>query len=74
MVEFFQSYGLWIVLIAGMYLMHRLGIGCCGGHGRGHGRRYGDTSKAGPRPTDSKASASEEREGSTSSHPHRRGA
>ncbi len=38
MVEFIQNYGIWILLIGGMFLMHRLGIGCCG-HSNSHHRK-----------------------------------
>ena len=37
MGDFLQNYGIWIAVIGGMLLMHRLGIGCCGGHRPGHG-------------------------------------
>ncbi|MCZ7627125.1 MAG: hypothetical protein C3F12_09095 [Candidatus Methylomirabilota bacterium] len=29
---FFQNYGLWIVLGVIFLVMHRFGLGCCGGH------------------------------------------
>ncbi len=33
MMEFLQSYGLWIVLAVVFIAMHRFGVGCCGaGH------------------------------------------
>ncbi len=40
MVEFIQNYGIWILLVGGMFLMHRLGIGCCGGHSHNHHRNH----------------------------------
>jgi hypothetical protein len=30
MIEFFQNYGLWIVLAGVFFAMHRFGVGCCG--------------------------------------------
>jgi hypothetical protein len=30
MIEFFQNYGLWIVLAGVFFTMHRFGVGCCG--------------------------------------------
>lgn len=38
MWEFFQNYGLWIVLGVVFLAMHRFGLGCCGGHDHGPGR------------------------------------
>lgn len=38
MWEFFQNYGLWIVLGVIFLAMHRFGLGCCGGHDHGPGR------------------------------------
>jgi hypothetical protein len=32
MIEFLQNYGLWIVLGGVFLVMHRFGMGCCGGH------------------------------------------
>ncbi len=40
MVEFIQNYEIWILLIGGIFLMHRLGIGCCGGHSHDHRRNH----------------------------------
>jgi hypothetical protein len=31
MIEFLQSYGLWIALAGVFFAMHRFGMGCCGG-------------------------------------------
>jgi hypothetical protein len=31
MTEFLSSYGLWILLAAIFVVMHRFGMGCCGG-------------------------------------------
>ncbi len=56
MVEFFQNYGIWIAVIGGMFLMHRLGFGCCGSHSHGHN---GDATSAEPKPTDAKAARGE---------------
>ncbi len=64
MVEFFQNYGIWIVLIGVMFLMHRLGIGCCGGHSHGQRHGHGDAPKAEPDPPGAKATASEKPEAS----------
>ncbi len=55
MAEFIQNYGIWILLVGGMFLMHRLGIGCCGGHRRAHG----EGRKPEPRPVDANATAGE---------------
>ena len=40
MIEFLQTYGLWIALAVVFFAMHRFGMGCCGGHAHrltGHG-------------------------------------
>jgi len=59
MGEFIQNYGIWIVVIGGMFLMHRLGIGCHGhGHGRDHGRA--NAPKTEPSPTETAAVVGEE--------------
>ena len=52
MAEFLQKYGVWILLVGGMFLLHRLGVGCCGGHSPRHGRGHGEPAKAEPKPTD----------------------
>jgi hypothetical protein len=31
MIEFLQTYGLWIALAGVFIIMHRFGMGCCGG-------------------------------------------
>ena len=62
MVEFFQNYGIWIVLIGVMFLMHRLGIGCCGDHGHGQPHR-GDGTRAEPKPSDAKATVDDTKPG-----------
>ena len=31
MIEFLQTYGLWIALAGVFFIMHRFGMGCCGG-------------------------------------------
>jgi hypothetical protein len=49
MAESLQHYGLWILLIGGVFLMHRLGIGFCGGHRHKHPRET--ASREGPPPT-----------------------
>ncbi len=36
MIEFLQTYGLWIALAGVFIIMHRFGMGCCGG-GHQHG-------------------------------------
>ncbi len=36
MIEFLQTYGLWIALAGVFIVMHRFGMGCCGG-GHQHG-------------------------------------
>ncbi len=36
MIEFFQTYGLWIALAGIFIIMNRFGMGCCGG-GHQHG-------------------------------------
>ena len=59
MIEFFQNYGIWIVLIGVLFLMHRLGIGCCGGHSHGQGHNRGDVPRVEPNTTDAKATAGE---------------
>jgi hypothetical protein len=64
MIEFFQSYGLWIVLGAVFLLMNLFGMGCCGGRHRHESSkrsqvdqdqnpRAGQTSEAAPRPNSS---------------------
>ena len=73
MVEFIQSYGIWILLIGGMFLMHRFGFGCCGGHSHGKGHGHGDAPKAEPKPTETKASAQEKPEALPASSPPRGG-
>jgi hypothetical protein len=32
MIEFLQTYGLWIALAGVFFAMHRFGMECCGGH------------------------------------------
>ena len=71
MVEFIQNYGIWILFIGGMLLMHRLGIGCCGGHSHGQGRRDGDAPKREPKPTETKAAEAEKAEAAAASPPRR---
>ena len=40
MIEFLQTYGLWIALVGVFIIMHRFGMGCCGGgHHRALARR-----------------------------------
>ena len=73
MVEFIQNYGIWILLVGGMFLMHRLGIGCCGGHRHGQGHRHADAAKEEPRPTDAKAAAGEKPEALAGTRPPRQG-
>jgi len=36
MIQFVQSYGLWIALVGVFFAMHWFGMGCCGG---GHRQR-----------------------------------
>jgi hypothetical protein len=43
MLEFLQNYGFWIALLGVILLMHRLGMGCCGGHAHGWGHGSGTT-------------------------------
>ena len=74
MVEFLQNYGIWIVVIGGMFLMHRLRFGCCGGHSHGQGHGHGDVPTAEPKPTDAKATAGEKPEAVAATPPPRRGA
>ncbi|MBI3079332.1 MAG: hypothetical protein HYY85_20465 [Deltaproteobacteria bacterium] len=57
MGEFLQSYGIWIVLIAAMLLMHGRGMGC-GGHRHGEGHGHGDRREP-PRDPEGKPEASE---------------
>ena len=69
MVEFLQNYGIWIAVIGGMFLMHRLGIGCCGGHSHGHD----DVAKAEPKSADAKAAEGEKPEAAGAASPPRGG-
>lgn len=39
MIEFLQTYGLWIALAGVFFTMHRFGMGCCGGQKHGLTRR-----------------------------------
>ena len=55
MFEFIQNNWIWILLIGGMFLMHRLGIGCCGGHSHSQGHGHGKEPKAEPKSMDAKA-------------------
>jgi hypothetical protein len=73
MGEFLSSYGIWILLIGGMFLMHRLGIGCCGGHSHGKGHGHGDAPKAEPKPTETKVSVQEKPDALAASSPPRAG-
>ena len=41
MAEFLQNYGIWIAIIGAMFLMHRLGLGCGGGHRHGQDHGHG---------------------------------
>ncbi len=41
MWEFFQNYGLWIVMGVIFLAMQRFGLGCCGGHAHRPGRGSG---------------------------------
>ena len=47
MVEFVQSYGLWIALAGVFVAMHWFGIGCCGGRHQ-QGQRNGDVAAGTP--------------------------
>ena len=73
MVEFLQNYGIWIALIGGMFLMHRLGIGCCGGHSHGQGHGHEDGPKAEPKPTDAKVADGQKPEPAAATPSPRRG-
>lgn len=36
----------WLLIVAGlMFVMHRFGMGCCGGHSHGHGEHDGHGDK-----------------------------
>ncbi len=64
MIEFLQTYGLWIALAGVFIVMHRFGMGCCGG-GHQHGapprdnalpdetRKSGELSESAPKSTGS---------------------
>lgn len=71
MAEFLQNYWIWILLIGGMFLMHRLGIGCCGGHRHDQGHGPGETPKAEPAPTDAKPAVRGEPEPEAPARPPR---
>ena len=45
MIEFLQNYGLWIALAAVFFIMHRFGMGCCGG---GHHQNLANRGKEQP--------------------------
>ena len=47
MVEFVQSYGLWIALAGVFVAMHWFGMGCCGGRQR-QGQRNADVAAGTP--------------------------
>ena len=71
MVEFIQNYGIWFLVAGAMFLMHRLGIGCCGGHRHGTVRGHCEARKVDPKPTDAKAT--EERRPEVAAPPRRGG-
>ena len=49
MLEFVQSYGLWIALAGVFVAMHWFGMGCCGGRQRqGRGQRTEDIAAGAP--------------------------
>jgi hypothetical protein len=62
MVEFIENNGLWVLLIAAMFLMHRLGIGCCGGHRHGREREPGEPRRSERKSTDPKVAPEREEE------------
>lgn len=72
MIEFLQNYWIWILFIGGMLLMHRLGIGCCGGHSHGQGHGHGEAPKREAKPTDAKVAEAEKPEAAAASPPDRR--
>lgn len=72
MVEFIQNYGLWIVLVGSVFLMHRLGIGCCGGHSHSERSKAGDGPKAEPRNPEADATLAAQPETSAATHEPRR--
>ena len=45
MLDFIQSYGLWIALAGVFVAMHWFGMGCCGG---GHRQRPTENTQGGP--------------------------
>ncbi len=62
MLEFVQSYGLWIALAGVFVAMHWFGMGCCGGRqGRRKGQSDGDATAG--TPGSGKASQSAPRSG-----------
>ncbi len=72
MVEFIQNYGIWIALIGGMVLMHRLGIGCCGGHRHDQDHAHKDAPKRTPTPTETKVVSERHQETAAAGPPHGR--
>ena len=62
MGEFIQDYWIWILIIGGMFLMRRLGIGCCGGHRHRPGREHAEPGKSEPKPAEAKTASEREEE------------
>ncbi len=57
MIEFLQTYGLWIALAGVFIVMHRFGMGCCGG-GHQHGAPPEDKTRPRETAEDEKVSPS----------------
>ena len=72
MIEFLQNYWIWILLIGGMFLMHRLGIGCCGGHTHGQDHGHGGAPEREPKPRDTKMAEGKRPEAAAASSAPRR--